>query len=380
MEAKVAVIGVGTMGSMAMWQLARRGISVVGFEQFGIGHDRSAAGGESRAFRTAYLEGPEYVPLLQEAKNQWLELEKDTNRKLLYLNGGLMIGNENNPSMKNIIQCIKEFNLDHEIIDGVSARKRYPQHPLQSGEFMVLDKQAGYIKPELSVLSAARKAEELGGKIYRYSKVESIQPHSDGVTVVANNKSYLFEKVIVTAGPWFDSILPNYRENFEVNRLLLAWFAAKDIRLFTPERFPIFVRLNEDLNLFGVPTLDGNMVKLAPVTGFGDGFIQDPDHVDRNVKVEDMKDFIEGVAKYVPDLIPEPIRVSSYMDGFTTDHHPIVGFAPQYENVIVLGGFSGHGFKMAPVMGKIAAELVIKGHTSHHIQHLHPNRFARTRI
>ncbi|WP_404332075.1 N-methyl-L-tryptophan oxidase [Mesobacillus maritimus] len=380
MDAEVAVIGVGTMGSMAMWQLARRGVSVVGFEQFGIGHDRSAAGGESRAFRTAYLEGSEYVPLLQEAKNQWVELEKDSGSHLLTLNGGLMIGNETNPSMRNILQCIKEFKLDHEVLEGESARKRYPQHPLRSGELMVLDKQAGFIKPELSVLAAARKAEELGSKIYRYSRVESVSTHAGGVTVVANNQTYLFEKVVITAGPWLDYVLPNYKENFEVNRLLLAWFAAKDINLFTPERFPIFVRLNDEINLFGVPTLDGNMVKLAPVTGHGDGLIQDPDNVDRNVRVEDLKSLIDGVAKYLPDIIPEPIRVSAYMDGFTTDHHPVVGFAPEHENVVVLGGFSGHGFKMAPVMGKIAADLVINGRTQHHIQHLNPNRFTSAKI
>jgi len=380
MDAKVAVIGVGTMGSMVMWQLARRGVSVVGFEQFGIGHDRSAAGGESRAFRTAYLEGPEYVPLLQEAKNQWVELEKDTGSHLLTLNGGLMIGNETNPSMKNILQCIKEFHLDHEILEGEIARKHYPQHPLRSGEFMVLDKQAGYIKPELSVLSAAIKAEELGSKIYRYSRVKSIHPDSDGVTVIVDNQKFMFEKVVITAGPWLNFMLPNYREFFEVNRLLLAWFAAKDIQPFTPERFPIFVRLNDEINLFGVPTLDGNFVKLAPVTGNGDGHIQNPDNVDRNVKVEDFKSLIEGVRKYLPDLIPEPVRVSAYMDGFTTDHHPVVGFAPESQNVLVLGGFSGHGFKMAPVMGKIAADLVIDGCTPHNIQHLNPNRFFRAGI
>jgi sarcosine oxidase len=72
MQWDVGVIGLGTMGSMAMWQLARRGVSVIGFEQFGIGHDRSAAGGETRLFRTAYKEGAQYVPILKEAQRLFL--------------------------------------------------------------------------------------------------------------------------------------------------------------------------------------------------------------------------------------------------------------------------------------------------------------------
>src|SRR5699024_1844753 len=130
MDADVAVDGIGAMGSMAIWQLAKRGISVKGFEQFGIGNDRTAAGGESRLFRTAYMEGKQYVPLLQEAKLLWKELEEETDTKLLTLNGGLMIGDPSTESIKNVLQSIEEFQLEHEIIQGEEASKRYPQFKL----------------------------------------------------------------------------------------------------------------------------------------------------------------------------------------------------------------------------------------------------------
>lgn len=103
MDAEVGIIGVGTMGSMAAWQLAKRDISVIGFEQFGIGHDRSAAGGESRLFRTAYMEGPEYVPLLFQARKLWRKLEEESGNSLLFLNGGLMIGEADSLEIKTIL-------------------------------------------------------------------------------------------------------------------------------------------------------------------------------------------------------------------------------------------------------------------------------------
>src|SRR5690625_6959119 len=101
MNKKVAVIGLGTMGSMALWQLVKEGVDVTGFEQFGIGHDRSAVGGESRIFRTAYLEGPEYVPLLCRSYELWRDLEKETNQQLLSLVGNFTIGNKTSDYVVN---------------------------------------------------------------------------------------------------------------------------------------------------------------------------------------------------------------------------------------------------------------------------------------
>ncbi|MDY0406537.1 FAD-dependent oxidoreductase [Virgibacillus sp. 179-BFC.A HS] len=124
MDADVAVIGLGAMGSMTIWQLAKRGVSVLGFEQFGIGNDRSASGGESRLFRTAYMEGKQYVPMLQAAKKLWRQLEEETGNSLLTLNGGLMIGDPNTKAIQNILESIDTFQLEHEILQGEKATKK----------------------------------------------------------------------------------------------------------------------------------------------------------------------------------------------------------------------------------------------------------------
>ncbi len=84
-EADIAVLGMGTMGAMTLWRLARRGVHAVGVEQFAPGYDQSGAGGETRVFRTAYLEGAEYVPLLQESLGLWRELGVEAEQPLLSL-------------------------------------------------------------------------------------------------------------------------------------------------------------------------------------------------------------------------------------------------------------------------------------------------------
>ncbi|SEH74302.1 sarcosine oxidase [Halobacillus karajensis] len=374
MDADVAVIGVGTMGSMAMWQLAKRGVSVLGFEKYGIGNDRSAAGGESRLFRTAYMEGKEYVPLLREARLLWRQLEEETNNRLLTLNGGLMIGHESDQAIQNVIHCVDTFNLDHEILRGKEAEERYPQHRLFPEDIMILDKNAGFLRPELAVTSAAGQAEDMGASILRYTEVKEIQPDSLGVTIHTGERTYRVGKVLLTTGPWSGAFLPKLNKQFKARRLVLTWFAAKDITQFYPEKFPVFARMRNDFRLTGAPTLDGTMVKASNTKT--PELVKDPEQLNRNVKVEEIREVGEAVKELIPDLNPDPVRASVYMDAYTPDDHSVVGFLPNMsENVLVASGFSGHGFKMAPVIGKVVTELLVDGKTSHSIDHLDPERY-----
>ncbi|WP_221566684.1 N-methyl-L-tryptophan oxidase [Alkalihalobacillus sp. TS-13] len=373
MQADVAVIGVGTMGSMALWQLAKRGISVLGFEQYGVGNDRSAAGGESRLFRTAYMEGQEYVPLLQEARHLWKELESEAGTSLLTLNGGLMIGNPNTEVMKNVLKSIEVFNLEHEILDGKYAEQRYPQHRLFSEDIMILDKNAGFLRPELAVISAADRAECLGAKIYRYTRVKDIQSDKLGVTIATDEEEYRVGKVLITTGPWTGKFLPGSKQVYEARRLVLTWFSAKDIEMFKPDRFPIFARMRKGFRLTGTPTLDGTMVKASNTKD--PDYVEEPANLNRDVKVDELRTVSDAVRELIPGLQPDPVRASVYMDSYSPDDHSVIGSVPGMENVLIASGFSGHGFKMSPVIGKITTELLIDGKTSYPINHLSPNRF-----
>lgn len=372
MDADVAVIGVGAMGSMSLWQLAKRGVSVLGFEQFGVGNDRTAAGGESRLFRTAYMEGKEYVPLLQASRLLWKQLEEEANKSLLTLNGGLMIGDPDTTVLRNVLQSIKDFQLDHEIIQGSEAKKRYPQHHLFPEDVMILDKNAGYIRPEQAVISAASQAETHGAVIHRYSKVEEILPDNDGVTIRVDGDKYRVGKVLITTGAWTAKLMPELERKVEARRLVLTWFAAKNIDDFRPDKFPIFARMRKDFRLTGTPTLDGTMVKASNTKD--PGIVPEPGNLNRDVSLEEMKEVSDAVRELIPYLVPDPVRASVYMDGYTQDDHSIVGSVPGLENTILVSGFSGHGFKMAPIIGSIAADLIVEGKTSHSIEHLSPKR------
>ncbi len=118
MDAQVVVVGLGTSGSMALWQLARRGISVLGVEQFGIGHARGSYAGDSRLFRSTVHEGTRYVPLLQRARDLWRELEAETGRHLYDECGALQIGPAGSGSLKNSLACAEKYDLPYELLDA----------------------------------------------------------------------------------------------------------------------------------------------------------------------------------------------------------------------------------------------------------------------
>jgi sarcosine oxidase len=372
-KADVAIVGVGSIGSMAAWQLAGRGQRVVGFEQFAPGHDRGAHGGESRIFRTAYLEGQEYVPLLQESERLWRQLEAETGRHLLTLTGGLMIGRTDTGFVQNVHECIERHGLDHEILDFKQAGARYPQHRYLPNDAIVLDKHAGFLRPELAVLAACLRAEELGAEICGDCRVDGIETSSHGVTIHAGGGIYEATKVVVAAGAWTTKLMSHLPFRLEAKRVIPTWFVPRTPGLFTGERFPVFIREEGELAFYGMPMIDGFSVKVALDETSGE--VDDPDHVDPTIELKQRDRIRQVVREFLPDLIPDPVRVGVYQDAFSPDGNFVVGAHPQLDRVILLSGFSGHGFKMATVMGRIAADLVINGMTELPIDHLAPNRF-----
>ncbi|GAA2104694.1 MULTISPECIES: N-methyl-L-tryptophan oxidase [Brevibacterium] len=370
---RIGVIGVGSMGSMVLWQLAKAGVEAVGFEQFGIGHDRSAAGGESRMFRTAYMEGADYVPLLKASRKLWEELGEETGLELLTLCGGLMIGPRDHPRIANVIRSVREFAIDHEILEAEETMRRYPQHRLGEGEIAVLDREAGFMRPELAVFAAAERAETLGAVIHRHTEVEAIEETAAGVRVSAGGRSHEFDRVIVTAGPWTARFFPALEENLVPRKIVMTWYLSSEPARFASESFPVFGRVGGPIDIFGVPALEGTMTKIGSVDTFGD--VPDPGALHRDVELAELRHINGEVERCMNGLRPDPARISVHMDGYTTDEHAVVGAVPGSERLFVMGGYSGHGFKLAPVMGEIGKDLVLTGSTAHGIDHLAPGRY-----
>lgn len=364
---RVAVVGVGTMGSQAAWRLAARGAEVVGYDRFAPGHDRSAAGGETRIFRSAHFEDSRYVPLLQHADALWEQLQEETGRELRRLTGCLLMGPAEHHQMATVLESIAEHGLDHEVLDADQLAVRFPQFRIEEGDVAVLDRRAGFIRPELTIQTAARRAEELGARIHRYTTVRDIVPVAGGVEVRTDAGSERFDTAVITVGPWVNELLPDLPWEVDIRRLLSAWYVPTTDAWSGAER-PAFIR-TAPTHCYGLPSPDGISVKLGLSRALHRP-VEDPNRLDREVYPEELELFTELIGRYLPDLNPDPTRLSVYMEGYTESSRPLVGLLPGTDNVVLLAGFSGHGFKLSPAFGDVAADLALDGSSAQPIDFL----------
>jgi sarcosine oxidase len=373
MDADTAVIGLGAMGSMAAWHLARAGASVIGFEQYGLAHDRGASGGESRLFRMAYHEGPAYVPLLRGARELWQELSELSGLPLFLPTGCLSIGLPDIPPMRNVRRSVEEHGLEHEYLNPDELAARFPQHRLNDGEIGILDTHGGVLRPELAVLAANQQARRHGATLLERTRVDDIRFEDDRVRITAGQSQYTVRTVVLAAGPWSRGLVPQLDDHLTLRPLVLTWFAPDNTTRYAPDRFPAFIRDTDGVHLFGVPVMDGMSVK----TGFADawGDIAGPEAFTRDFDEVRLQPVTEAVRRFLPGLHPDPIRYSVYFDAYTADRTAMVGTLPGTERAVLLAGFSGHGFKMAPVFGRIAAELALEKGTGYDIQPMALSRF-----
>jgi len=376
-DAEVGVIGIGSTGSMALWQLARRGVSVLGFEQFTPGHDRAAAGGESRVFRIAYHEGTNYVPLLLAARDAWGQLEEAAPAELLDRCGYLEIAKSDDEGFASSVASLAEYGLGHEVLAAESARDRFPQHRYRDDDVALLDPLGGTLRPEYSIVRATRLAESLGARVLRHTPVECIVPDPDGVTVRTASRQWRFRRAVVTVGSWTSRLLPELNGVVQPRRLSLTWFPALDPASFSSKVFPAFGRTVDDLFVYGAPVIDGRSVKVSFVQFEPPGIV-DPDHLDPVMPCDVLERLREIVREYLPGLVPDPVRVSMFADGFTPDGDGLVGLHPDHPSLVIVAGLSGHGFKLAPLFGKVAADLAVTGETPEPVAFLGPARFLAT--
>ncbi|MGA8116126.1 MAG: FAD-dependent oxidoreductase, partial [Actinocatenispora sp.] len=163
-DVDVVVVGLGAMGSQALWRLAHRGVRVLGVEQFRPGHDRGSSHGESRIIRSAYSEGPGYVPLIQRAWTLWDELARVSGDDVVTRTGGLMIGTPDAPMVAGAVRSAEEHGLDHELLPAAELRRRFGQHRVDDDMVGFHERAAGVLRPELAVRAAVRAAVAAGAE------------------------------------------------------------------------------------------------------------------------------------------------------------------------------------------------------------------------
>jgi sarcosine oxidase len=366
------------MGSAAAYHLAGRGLRVLGIEQFTPVHDRGSSHGQSRVIRQSYYEDPAYVPLLQRSYELWRQLERESGERLLFEVGGLMIGAETSSVVAGSLRSARQHGLQHEVLSAAEITHRFPALTPEPHCLGLHEKRAGYLLPEKCVRAhldlAARRGAELHfeEKVLGWSATEG-----GGVRVETAQGVYEAAQLILSPGPWAPQVLAGLP--CAVERQVLYWLEpATGIEPFLPDRFPIFIWEKENgAQLYGFPALDGPQggVKVA----FHAGPVATPctpENIERTVSPGEIAELQQSITPLIPSLTGRCVHTVTCMYTNTPDHNFILARHPQYEQVVIGCGFSGHGFKFASVVGEVLADLATTGATAFDIAFLRPERFG----
>lgn len=374
MSYDVIVLGLGGMGSAALYHLAKRGVRVCGVEQFGIAHDMGSSHGSLRMIRKAYFEHPGYIPLVERAYTLWRELESESGAQLLTESGLILSGAPDCALVQGLESCYAEHPLPHERLDAAEAMRRFPQFRLSDGHVVYWDPVGGYLRVEMSVETHVAMAQRLGADLRIHEDVQTWRADEDGVTLTTTKGELCAAKLVLTAGAWAKATLAELQVPLRVLRKVQLWYDSPNIAEFRAGRLPGFYVDTPGGGFYGFPAVGEEGLKVAEHTG-GEP-VDDPDELDRALHRRDEEKVLAFLAQTFPSFTPTRSRFSVCMYSMSSDEHFIIDVHPQHRNVVIAGGFSGHGFKFAPAVGEVLADLTTHGTTKLPVGFLGIDRFV----
>ena len=338
--ADVVVVGLGGVGSAAAAALARRGARVVGLDRHPPVHDQGASHGESRIVRKAYFEGAAYVPLLRRAEELWEELG------LLHRVGGLFLGAPESRVLAGSLATAQEHDIPHALLEPAEVTARFASMTPPPGTVGLYEPDAGWVSPEDAVRAQLDRAAAAGADLRHGVAVESWTADEGGVRVVTSDGVVEAGTAVIAPGREAPQLLGSVGVPLDDSPRVLHWFEPA-----TPgERLPVWIWERDDgTSPYGVPDV-GSGPKVA-------------------VHHSTVRPAGDWTAEEVVDLVAPLLRLGRPRRSvpcryvMTPDEHAVVGRHPQAERVVVACGFSGHGFKLTPVLGELLADLALDGAT-----------------
>jgi sarcosine oxidase len=372
----VVVVGVGGMGSAAVYQLARRGVAVLGLEQFDIPHEFGSSHGISRIIRLAYAEHPDYVPLLRRAYELWRQLENLAGERLLITTGGIDAGLENSATVRGVLRCCAIHHLPHERFSAAALRRRYPGYRLASNMVAVYQPDAGFLLSERCIVAHVGAAQKLGAEIRARERVIEWHKAKRWLVIRTDRTSYRAKKMVVTAGPWARTLVTELSDLAVPERQVLIWTQPLRPEFFGLGSFPVFNMEAPEGRFYGCPVYANPGFKLGKYNHRRER-IDDPDRMDRRCYPEDEEILRSAIRRYFPDANGPTMAMRTCLFTNSPDAHFMLDLHPRCPQVAIAAGFSGHGFKFCSVVGEIMSDLAVDGNTRWDISLFRLHRFRR---
>lgn len=358
----VIVLGVGGVGSAALFHLAQRNVRVLGIDAFEVGHDRGSSHGQTRIIRQAYFEHPSYVPLVQRSCTLWSELEQRSGQQLFHQVGLLQVGPKHGEVVRGVLASARAHRLHVEELTAAETERRWPQFRVPDRNMGgVFEPSAGYLEVENCVQAHVDAAKGLGAELMLGERVRAWNLENGRVRIQTDSRTVHANRLVIAAGAWAGELLKGLGLELAVLRKPVFWYAPPKQRQFT-QGCPCFLFEAAEGEFYGFPALEPYGVKVAEHTG-GDR-VDDRLAVSRDLQTGDRERIERFTASCLPGLGRQLTRHVVCLYTMSPDRHFVVDRHPEYSQVVLAAGLSGHGFKFSPVLGEVLADLALEGTTT----------------
>ncbi|KAK0408461.1 hypothetical protein QR680_003974 [Steinernema hermaphroditum] len=374
----VVVVGGGIMGSCSAYHMAKAGLKPTVLEQFSEGHSRGSSHGQSRIIRYAHGDAT-YLPIMKESYELWEELERASGKTLLKKCGLLWVSSSE-ASVRSCSRILEKFGIEHHLLRGEQIQEEFPQFRYGDKWFGLVDPEGGVVYADRCLKAAHKEAIEHGAEFRFGEKVTKIESRGDRVVVVAGEAIYEARNVVVTVGGWLNEVLPGIKDVVDVQAEqigVMYWKVARNAELYGPTGNCPTVAVEEAGKImYMLPPVDySNQIKFCYHAG---------EPIDPNRPLAEMPAYahqipLEHISNHLPDIdASKPSTIDRCLYTMTKDSHYAIGRYPSDARIVVAGGFSGSGFKLAITVGRIVKDLVKGVEESHTVPELF--RITRKRV
>ena len=372
----VIVVGCGAMGSATCFACADLGLRALGLEARTCAHDQGSSHGHSRIVREAYFEHPDYVPLAMRSREMWIALGARAGERLFHQAGVVYGGAPGSPVVRGSLHSARQFGVPIERLSAAGVMSRWKQFRVPAGFECLHEPRAGFARPEQCISVNWRLAREAGAQLREGARVDAWREVADGVEVDVDGRTIAANSLVLTAGAWTGRLANQLGLPIRPARQPLGWAEPIDQAAADESRMPGFLFDEGEAGAFyGVPCgADQPPPQGIKVAWHLPGPTCDPDAMGRTATAAEVERLNEGVARYLSP-VAGPLHASAIcIYQMTPDQNFLVGRAPGHRRVFMAAGFSGHGFKFAPVIGEAMACLAAGRPMNPCLEFLNPAR------